>query len=219
MGWEPVRDDDELQLLRQAYSATPMPRSPWPASGSHGATPRRLPVHDTRSTGASTSLRCSPGTAWKKSGQRSLHCGALSKSSVALLLAALLLEGCGASSGRESAATSAHERTVKQLTVPGYSVYPPTTIPITVGTPAMCRSDAAAFVRAAVSFVAPSSLGTRLEADQYYYMARLHFFGFKAHQCNVAILRNALARRLTVKQRRYLARRFGFLDGTARELT
>ncbi len=130
----------------------------------------------------------------------------MSRSSAAWLLAALVLGGCGGSSG--------HGEAEKQLTVPAYAGYPPTTIPVKAGTPAVCRHDAQAFTRAAVSF-----LGTFFDADEFFFRARLQFTAFKAHLCDVDILRKALSRRLTAKQRRALVARLGFLGEIGRELT
>jgi hypothetical protein len=131
----------------------------------------------------------------------------LSKSCRVWLLATLLLAGCGDSSG--------HGKEEKQLTVPAYNLYPAVTIPVTEGTPAQCRRYAKAFTRAAVSFLAPFPS----DADNYFVLARLQFFEFKAHLCNVGILRRALSRELTVKQRRELVARLGFLSEIERELT
>jgi hypothetical protein len=52
-------------------------------------------------------------------------------------------------------------------------------------------------------------------------LARLQFLEFKAHRCDVAILRQALTRRATAKQRRAIVARieFSFLGETGRELT
>jgi hypothetical protein len=125
----------------------------------------------------------------------------------AWLLAAFVLGGCGGSSD--------HGKAVKQLTVPAYGTYPPMTITVTEGTPALCRRDAEAFTRNAVSFLAPSAT----PADQYSISARLQFIDFKAHLCDVSVLRKVLSRRLTVTQRRVLVARLGFLGEIGRELT
>jgi hypothetical protein len=124
-----------------------------------------------------------------------------------LLAAALLLAGCSDSSGQGEGE--------KQLTIPAYGSYPAVTIPVTEGTPALCRRDAQAFTRAAVSFRAPFPS----DADNYFVLARVQFFDFKGHLCDVRILRRALSRQLTVKQRRELVARLGFLSDIERELT
>ena len=49
-------------------------------------------------------------------------------------------------------------------------------------------------------------------------VARVQFIAFKAHLCDTAILREAVAQRLTEKQLREVLRFFGFLGGTGREL-
>jgi hypothetical protein len=124
-----------------------------------------------------------------------------------LLVAVLLLAGCGDSSGQGKGE--------KALTVPAYNLYPAVTIPVTEGTPAQCRRYAQAFTRAAVSFLAPFPS----DADVYFIQARLQFFEFKAHLCDVGILRTALSRRLTLKQRRDVVAQMGFLSEIEHELT
>ena len=73
------------------------------------------------------------------------------------------------------------------------------------------------FSRAAVSFLAPFPSNS----DVYLELAHLQFLEFKAHRCDVAILRKALSRRATAKQRRIIVERpaFTFLGETGRELT
>ena len=135
---------------------------------------------------------------------------AVSRSSAAWLLSALLLGGCcGSSSGHGDAA--------RQITVPAYNGYPAITIPVTSGTPAQCRREAQVFSRAAVSFLAPFPS----DSDTHLVLARLQFLEFKAHRCDVAILRKALSRRATAKQRRIIvgSPAFSFLGETGRELT
>jgi len=123
------------------------------------------------------------------------------------VLAALLLGGCGGS--------SEHGKTVRRLTVPAYAGFPSTTITVTKGTPEHCRRDAQALTRDAVSFLKPFPS----DADEYRAEARLQFFDFKAHLCDVAVLRRAFSRRLTPKQRRAIIAGFSFLGETGRELT
>jgi hypothetical protein len=122
-----------------------------------------------------------------------------------LFLVALLLAGCG---------SSHHETAPKQFVVPAYGGYSPVTIPVTEGTPELCRQDAEAFTRNAVAFLVPSTS----PPDQFYLSARLEFFDFEAHLCDAAILREALARRLTLTQRQVIAERFGFLGEKASEV-
>jgi hypothetical protein len=90
-------------------------------------------------------------------------------------------------------------------------------IPVTTGTPAQCRREAQAFSRAAVAFLAPFPS----DSDTHLVLARLQFYEFMAHQCDVAILREAFARRATAAQRRAIVARieFAFLGETGRELT
>jgi len=123
-----------------------------------------------------------------------------------VLLGALVLAGCGGSSPRETAP--------RQVVVPAYGGYPPVTIPVTEGTTELCRGDADAFTRNAVSFLVPSTS----PPDQFFLSARLQFADFEAHLCDVAILRETLSHRLTLKQRRVIAAKFSFLGKTAREL-
>ena len=130
------------------------------------------------------------------------------KSSVLSLITALVLAGCGGSSGQG--------KTVKQLTFPAYAGFPATTVPITTGTPARCRRDANGFTHDAVGFLGPSATQ---EVDVYFMGARTAFIDFEAHRCDVADLRGALSRRLTATQRRRLVGRFTFLGKFGRELS
>ena len=67
-----------------------------------------------------------------------------------------------------------------------------------------------------MSFLAPFPSNS----DVYLELAHLQFLEFKAHRCDVAILRKALSRRATAKQRRIVERpAFTFLGETGRELT
>ena len=68
-----------------------------------------------------------------------------------------------------------------------------------------------------MSFLAPFPS----DSDTHLVLARLRFLEFKAHRCEVAILRKALSRRATAKQRRIIVERpaFTFLGETGRELT
>ena len=72
------------------------------------------------------------------------------------------------------------------------------------------------FSRAAVEFLAPFPS----DSDTHLVLARLQFFEFKAHKCDVAILRKALGRRATGRQRRAIVSSdgFTFLGETGREL-
>jgi hypothetical protein len=126
---------------------------------------------------------------------------------VASLAAVLLLGGCGGSSGRGGAE--------KQVTVPAYSHYPAMTIPVSAGTRAQCRREAEAFSRAAVAYLAPFPS----DADNFMVIARVQFYAFRAHLCDVSILHDALARRTTARQRRVIVDGFAFLGDTGRALT
>ena len=84
------------------------------------------------------------------------------------------------------------------------------TVPVTPGKSAACRAEADAFSRAAKGFLIPYPS----DADNYRVLARVQFIAFKAHLCDTAILREAVAQRLTEKQLREVLRFFGFLGGT-----
>ena len=122
------------------------------------------------------------------------------------LLAAVVLAGCGGSHG--------DDRAERALTIPAYGPYPAMTVPVTPGEAAACRAEADAFSRAAKGFLIPYPS----DADNYRVLSRVQFMAFKAHLCNTAILREAVARRLTEKQLREVLRFFGFLGETAQEL-
>jgi hypothetical protein len=101
------------------------------------------------------------------------------------------------------------------MTVPAYGGFRSTTIAVTAGTPEYCRRDARAFARYGVLFLRPFPS----DADVYRVQARLQFIDFKAHQCDIGVLREEFSRRLSVKQRQTVVRGFSFLGTTARELT
>ena len=102
----------------------------------------------------------------------------------------------------------------KGLTIPKYSVFPGTTVPVKRGTPAQCRAEADSFSRAAKGFLRPYPSDT----DIYRVLARVQFIAFMAHRCDTAILRRAVSRRLTVKQLREVLAFFGFMGEVGREL-
>lgn len=130
----------------------------------------------------------------------------MGRSLAASLLAVLVLGGCGGSPGDESASN--------ELTVPAYGQFPAMTVPVTRGTPAFCRAKADAFSRAAADFLRPFPS----DADNYRVLARVQFIAFEAHLCDVAVLRAAFSRRLTLEQRREVISYFGFLGETGPEL-
>ena len=129
---------------------------------------------------------------------------------LSVLLSVLVLGGCGGSSSRDEEAET-------QITAPAYNGYPAITIPVEAATPARCRHEARAFSREAVSFLAPFPS----DSDTHLVIARLQFFEFKAHQCDLDILRDAFFARATPQQRRTIVGRieFAFLGDTGRELT
>jgi hypothetical protein len=125
------------------------------------------------------------------------------------LLVGLALTGCGGSSH--------HAKTAKGLTVPAYGTFggfSSTTIAVTRGSPAHCRIAANAFADNGKKYLRPFPS----DADNYLVIARLQFIDFKAHRCNLATLRSALAKRLTPKQRRTVIQSFSFLGPTADQL-
>ena len=102
----------------------------------------------------------------------------------------------------------------KGLTIPKYSVYPGSKVPVKRGTSAQCRAEADAFSRAAKSFLRPYPSDT----DIYRVLARVQFTAFTAHRCDTAILRKAVTRQLTVKQLREVLSFFGFMGDVGRQL-
>lgn len=102
----------------------------------------------------------------------------------------------------------------KGLTIPRYSQFPATTIPVARGTPVQCRTEADSFSRNAKAFLRPYPSDT----DIYRVLARVQFTAFMAHRCEIAVLRKALSRRLTVKQLREVLAFFGFMGEVGRAL-
>jgi len=132
------------------------------------------------------------------------------KPSIAWLLPILLLvAGCGGS--------SASDGSENQVTAPAYNGYPAITIPVTNGSTARCRHEADAFSREAVKFLAPYPS----DSDTHLVIARVQFYEFTAHRCDLGILRDAFSQHATPKQRRAIVNRieFMFLGDTVRELT
>jgi hypothetical protein len=105
-------------------------------------------------------------------------------------------------------------RADKGLTIPKYSQFPATTVPVKRGTPARCRTEADSFSRAAKAFLRPYPSDT----DIYRVLARVQFTAFTAHGCDTAVLRKALSRRLSVKQLREVLAFFGFMGQVGRDL-
>ena len=134
----------------------------------------------------------------------------MSRWSGSLLLAVLLLSGCGASSSGDS-----NEK--REITAPAYNGYPAITIPVKTGTLARCGHEARTFSREAVAFLAPFPS----DSDTHLVIARLQFLEFKAHRCDLGILRRAFSARATLQERRTIIGRieFAFLGDTGRELT
>ena len=117
----------------------------------------------------------------------------------AVLLAGGVLDHAGADNG---------------ATIPRYSVYPGSKVPVKRGTSAQCRAEADSFSRAAKAFLRPYPSDT----DIYRVLARVQFTAFTAHRCDTSILRRAVSRQLTVRQLREVLRFFGFMGEVGREL-
>jgi hypothetical protein len=100
------------------------------------------------------------------------------------------------------------------LTIPKYSHYPATTVPVKHGTPAQCRGEADSFSRNAKAFLRPYPSDT----DIYRVLARVQFTAFVAHHCDTAVLRRAVSRRLTAKQLHNVLAFFGFMGDVGRQL-
>jgi len=132
--------------------------------------------------------------------------GSLAAFFAASLLGGAVLAGCGGSDGDDS--------TAQALTVPAYGPYPAMTVPVAPGKAEDCRREADAFSRAAKGFLIPYPS----DADNYRVLARVQFMAFTANLCDTAILREAVARRLSQTELREVLRFFGFLGQTAQEL-
>ena len=121
------------------------------------------------------------------------------------LLGAVVLAVGGVASGANAEEGS---------TIPKYSVYPGSKVPVKRGTPAQCRTEADSFSRAAKAFLRPYPSDT----DIYRVLARVQFTAFMAHRCDTAILRQAVSRRLTARQLRNVLAFFGFMGEVGRQL-
>jgi hypothetical protein len=122
-----------------------------------------------------------------------------------MLVGVVVLAGCGGSSGDDGE---------RALTVPAYGQFPAMTVPVTRGTPAVCRAKARAFGRAAQGFLRPFPS----DSDTYRVLARVQFTAFRARHCDVATLRTVLSQRLTAPRLHTLLAFFGFLGDVGREL-
>jgi hypothetical protein len=100
------------------------------------------------------------------------------------------------------------------VTIPRYSQYPSMTIHAKHGTAAQCRAEADGFSRNAKAFLRPYPSDT----DIYLVLARVQFSAFTAHRCDIAVLRQAVSRRLTQKQLRNVLAFFGFMGDVGRQL-
>jgi hypothetical protein len=127
----------------------------------------------------------------------------VSRSLAGVLLAVVLLGGCGGD-----------DQSDKVLTIPSDGRFAATKVPVEPGTEVLCRREADSFSRAAKSFLIPYPS----DADVYRVLARVQFTAFTAHHCDLAILRKAVSRRLTAKQLREVLAFFGFMGDVGREL-
>ncbi len=124
----------------------------------------------------------------------------------AVVLGALLLVAAVGSADAASAD--------RGVTIPKYSQFPATTVPVKHGTPAQCRAEADSFSRHAEAFLRPYPSDT----DIYRVLARVQFTAFTAHGCKTAILRKAISRRLSPKQLREVLTFFGFMGEVGERL-
>jgi hypothetical protein len=113
-----------------------------------------------------------------------------------VLLAVVVLAGCGGSSHRTAATTEA--------TVPAYGGYSSTTEKVSVGAPGRCRLDADAFAADSVSFLAHMDPRAMYPADVFLLDGRRTLVEFRSARCDNSLLGRSLARRLTPAQRRAL---------------
>jgi hypothetical protein len=127
----------------------------------------------------------------------------VSRPLVGVILAVVLLAGCGGD-----------DQAQKTLTIPSDGRFAATKVPTGPASPALCRAKADSFSRAAESFLLPYPS----DADIYRVLARVQFTAFEAHHCDVAMLREAVSRRLTPKELREVLAFFGFLGEVGREL-
>jgi hypothetical protein len=109
---------------------------------------------------------------------------------------AAVAAGCGASS--RQAETSA------RATVPGYGVFPATTItgrPAEGGDSPVCRRDARSFTRDAADFLAHFGPRSAYPADLAFVELRSVLADFRARRCDPELLGRDLERALNAKQR------------------
>ncbi len=117
-----------------------------------------------------------------------------------VLAAAAVLAGCGGSSRHAATGT-----TTGTVTVPAYGVFPQTTVRGSGSARSRdCTTDARAFARGALMFLAHSGPEAAYPADLYYVILREDFADFEARRCDSTLLGAELDRRLTAEQRRSL---------------
>ena len=96
----------------------------------------------------------------------------------------MALAGCGSSKQHD-------------VTVPAYGEHPATTLAAAPADPAACGRDAVAFGNAARDFLAHSGPKAAYPADLWLVLLRESLADFQARDCDPAVLKRALDRRLS----------------------
>ena len=112
---------------------------------------------------------------------------------VAVLVATVVLAGCGSSS-RQAVTTG-------PISVGAYGVTPERTATTAPASIAVCRTDAQTLARDAHGFIAHFGRAGPYPADLNYVIVRDDLARFRSHDCAPAVLGTALARGLTAAQR------------------
>jgi hypothetical protein len=112
---------------------------------------------------------------------------------VALVVATVVLAGCGSSSRNGDEGT---------VSVGAYGVFPARTATTAPASAAVCRTDAGTLAADARAFVVHFDSGAgAYPADLNYVIVRDDLARFRSHGCDPAVLGRALAGRLTPVQR------------------
>lgn len=112
-----------------------------------------------------------------------------------VVVAALLLAGCGSSGHGKSAG--------RVVTVGAYGPFPAQTVTVapSAADSRICRRDADSFASQAVLYLAHSGKQAAYPADLWYVILREAMADLRARGCDPAVLGRALERELTAKQR------------------